>query len=105
MAEYENARGYRVLVIYVVPVQGLPVYQWAVRGSDNNHLVTELRVIDGHAGLVRYSPPGPRYDPYVDHKVQIFDETTGVKYWMLVESGTLHDAIEIARGMYRTPSP
>ena len=108
MAEYEDAQGYLVLMIYVVQVQRLPVYQWAVRGSDDNRLVTrlvtELLVIDGHAGLVSYSPPGPHHNPYADHRVQIYDEPAGVKYWMLFNWGTLRDAIEIARSMYRTPS-
>ena len=65
--------------------------------------MTELLVIDGYAGLVRYSPPGPHHNPYSEHTVQIYDEPAGVKYWMLVDGVTLREAIEIARGMYRTP--
>ena len=103
-ADYQNAQGSGALVLDVVQEQQLPVYQWAVRGS-SVRLVTELRIIDGHAGLVRYSPPGHRHDPYADYKVQIYDAASGIKYWIIADTETSSEAVDIARSLYQTPTP
>ena len=100
-AEYGTARG-GTLMLYVLQVEKLPVYQWASAGT---RLVTDLRIIDGHAALVRGSPPGPRHDPRAVPKIEIFDNETNTKYVVFLFVGTTGEAVEIARSLYRTPSP
>ena len=106
MAQYVDERGYPALLLYVSYPDRRPDYRW-VTSASNSVSTYEVRTVDGHAALVRYSPPGPLHNRYKATKVQIFDETTGIKYWLLGQHQSLSGAnvdatIEIARSLYRT---
>ena len=107
MAEYVDARGYPALLLYVSYPDRRPDYRW-VTSASNSTSTYEVRTVDGHAALVRYSPPGPLHNRYKATKVQIFDEATGIKYWLLGQHDSLSGAnvdatIEIARSLFESP--
>ena len=109
MAEYNDERGHLALLVYVSYPDRRPDYRWVNSASDAESTY-ELRTVDGHAALVTYSPPGPRHYRYDSTKVQIFDETTGIKYWLLGQDQSLSGAnvdatIEIARSLFESPNP
>ena len=74
-------------------------------GSEENDLVTELRMIDGHAALVRYSLIDSDGYPRVGHKVQIFDADAGIEYWVYTYAKTPRQALDIARSLLRGTAP
>ena len=109
MAQYVDERGYPALLLYVSYPDRRPDYRW-VTSASNSVSTYEVRTVDGHAALVRYSPPGPLHNRYKATKVQIFDETTGIKYWLLGQHQSLSGAnvdatIEIARSLFESPNP
>ena len=106
MAQYVDERGYPALLVYVSYPDRRPDYRWVTSASDAESTY-EVRTVDGHTALVRYSPPGPLHNRYRATKVQIFDATTGIKYWLLGEhhslsGGNVDATIVIARSLYRT---
>ena len=70
--------------------------------TDHQLLIVETRVIDGHPAYVEYSPA----DSGLETRVSIYDEATGVVYFVAGQHPTLRgtniDAtIAIARSLYR----
>ena len=109
MAQYVDERGYPALLLYVSYPDRRPDYRW-VTSASNSTSTYEVRTVDGHAALVRYSPPGPLHNRYKATKVQIFNATTGIDYWLLGQHQSLSGAnvdatIEIARSLFESPNP
>ena len=77
-AVYRSAAGYRGATICVGYKHYRPSYTPVLRTDGSE--VYETRTIDGHAALVRYSPPGPAHNRYLSVRVRIFDADTGIEY-------------------------
>ena len=96
-AVYETARGYLAAYIYVSRYDRLPIRVKAPGGG----YVLELRTIDGHPAVLRYSRDTAR--------VRIFDEATNTEYYVLGAHSSLRSSIDavigIARSLYRAPQP
>ena len=113
---YVNELGYFGTMIYVTrraewpyPV---PMHDVTKKGS-----IREARMIDGHWALVKYVPPVRLLDVNyreriegVSTEVRIFIEPAGIIYTVVgldrnFRGGNVEPVIEIARSLYRTPSP
>ena len=63
-------------------------------------------MVDGLTALVSYSPPGPAHDRAYGTWAEIFDDSTGVAYFVMGSDWTLMGSsvdatIAIARSLFR----
>ena len=88
------------IIIYQLEAIGR---DWPSTQADHQLLILETRIIDGHPAYVEYSPTD---SPFYSTAVSIYDEATGIVYYVGghhsdLDGANIDGAIAIARSLYR----
>ena len=103
-AWYTDMEGMGVIRIIIFQLQAI-AREAASTTTDHQLLIVETRVIDGHSAYVEYSPT----DSGLETRVSIYDEATGVVYFVAgqhpdFDGANVDAAIAIARSLYMSTS-